>query len=102
MALARGTLTTSLTPVYISVGDTALTNAYFCNITGANVTIDIHLASDGTMGDITNVIYKSIMIPAFNTYVMDTEKIVLSDGDAVYAVASSNNAIVATFSFMRI
>lgn len=102
MALARSNVTTSPTPIYVSVGSTAITNAYFCNVTGTTVTIDIHLASAGTAGDNTNLIYKSLTIPAYNTFVMDTEKIVLGDGDAVYVSSSTSPAVVATITYLSI
>lgn len=102
MALARSNVTTSPTPIYVSVGSTAITNAYFCNVTGTSVTINIHLVSAGTEGDNTNLIYKSLVIPAYNTFVMDTEKIVLDNGDSIQVSASNSPAIVATVTYLSI
>ena len=102
MALARGSLTTTPTAVYTSTGQSAITNVYFCNTTSGPINLDVYLVTSGGLADVTNIIYQQVGIPAFDTFVMDTEKIVFDDGDAIYATASNSPAIVATVSYMRI
>lgn len=102
MALARGTLTTSPTAVYTSTGNSAITNVYFCNTTASPVEIDVHLATNGTLGDATNYIYRQVSIPAYDTFVLDTEKIVLANGDALYARATAAASVIATVSYLGI
>jgi hypothetical protein len=45
------------------------------------------------------MIYNNVNVVAKDTYVVDREKIVLSNGDAIYAYANINGNISATVSY---
>jgi len=102
MALVSTKLTTS--PVSIIAGTTtnkAITCAYLCNTTGSTVTISVYAVPNGaTVGNCP--IYNTLAIAAYDTAILDTEKIILGDGDAIYASASASNAIAMTISYVGI
>jgi hypothetical protein len=102
MALSRRTLTTSPSSVYTSAGQSALTNVHFCNNSASATVIDVYLASAGSTANVSNIVYTQVSIPAYDTFVMDTEKIILDDGDILFATAGSSSAVVATVSYLRI
>jgi hypothetical protein len=47
---------------------------------------------------ITTQIINQVEIPPTETFVMDTERLVLEDNDAIFAQSSLNNGITATIS----
>lgn len=104
MAIARATVPqTTAAAVYSSVGNTAISNVYFCNYSGATVTIDVYIVpDDSSLAGDENRIYKSVSIPASDTFVMDTEKLVFADGDMLQASCSAASAVTATISYVGI
>jgi len=103
MAIARATVPqTTPSAVYTSSGNTAISNAYFCNYSGSVVTIDVYIVpTAGTAGD-TNRIYKSLSIPAADTFVMDQEKLVFGAGEMLQVSCSAATAVTATISYVSI
>ena len=103
MAIARATVPQdTASAVYTSSGNTAISNIYFCNYSGAAVTIDVYIVPDsGTAAD-TNRIYKSLSIPAADTFVMDQEKLVFGNGEMLQVSCSAATAVTATISYVSI
>jgi hypothetical protein len=103
MAIARATVPqNTASAVYTSSGDTAISNAYFCNYSGTGVTIDVYIVpAAGTAAD-TNRIYKSLSIPAGDTYVMDQEKLVFGAGEMLQISCSAASSVTATISYVSI
>ena len=103
MAIARATVPqTTPSAVYTSSGNTAISNVYFCNYSGSTVTIDVYIVPSAGTADNTNIIYKTISIPAANTFVMDTEKLVFGSGEMLQASCSAASAVTATVSYVAI
>lgn len=93
---------TTPSAIYTSTNSTAITNVYFCNYSGSTVTVDVYLVPSGGSASNSTIIYKSISIPASNTFVMDTEKLILGNGDTLRASASAGSAVTATISYLSI
>ena len=93
---------TTPSAIYTSTNNTAVTNVYFCNYGGSSVTVDVYLVPNGGSAANTNIIYKTISIPAANTFVMDTEKLILGNGDSLQASASAATSVTATISYLSI
>lgn len=74
-----------------------VTAMYLCNTTASSVTANVYLVpSGGTPAACP--IYSNLTISAGDTHVSDTERIVLDNGDSIWANCSVNNAIVITVS----
>lgn len=102
MAISQAQVQTTPGNVYTSSGATAISNTYFCNYTSSAVTIDVYLVPNGDTANNDTIIYSTLSVPALDTFVMDNEKLVLSDGDAIYASCSSANSVNATISYVSI
>ena len=100
MSIVNRTLSTIPDPVYTSAGQTVVTLGYFCNIDSLAQNINIFLVPNGSSPDLTNIIYSNVQITSSDTMVMDMEKIILDNGDAMYANATANSAIVATIGYI--
>lgn len=100
MAITNKTLTNAdAQEVFTSMdpnGD-AVTTMYFCNTGVSDETFNIFLVPNGGTADPTlNIVYQEKPIAAGDTYVIDWEKLILSEGDGIYANCSAN--IIATVS----
>ena len=103
MAITQaGAVGTSATTVYTSSGTTAITCMFFMNDNAAARTLDIHVVQSGGTAGVTNKIIKTITIDPADTYVINLEKLVLSDGDTVQCLASAGSSIYATVSSVTI
>lgn len=99
MAIVSTQLTTSNANVVFgtSTSTKAITALYLCNVTGATQTANVFLVPAGA--DPANCrIYSNISIAGFDSYIADTERIVLETGDSMWANCSASNAIVMTLS----
>jgi hypothetical protein len=90
--------------VYAQTNQTrVITTIYLCN-TGANVaTANVYLvpASGNIISDANgNLIFTNLSIAAGDTYIVDSERIVLDTGDSIFANISSGTpgAVVMTVS----
>jgi hypothetical protein len=102
MALSQATLTGSASAVYTSSGNSAVTTMYLCNYSVSDRTVTIYLVpSAGTAGN-SNIIYKEVPIAAGDTYIIDTERLVLANGDSVQALASSTSSVTMTVSYVGV
>lgn len=80
-----------------STSTKAITALYLCNVTGTTQTANVFLVPAG--GTVENCrIYSNITIAGFDSYIADTERIILDAGDSVWANCSSTNGIVMTLS----
>ena len=101
MAISNTLLTTVVSNVYVSSGNTVVSVMYFCNTDATAKTFDLYAVPSGTTTINSNVqIYKSVQIQSNDTFVVDMEKIVLANGDTLRAAASANSAITATVSYV--
>jgi len=96
------TTITALDHVFEAAADTAVTSIHLCNITNSDAVIDIYLLpNDGstTVPTENNKIYNSLTIQATDSFVIDTEKMILSSGDKIYVQnADSSGQVIVTVS----
>ena len=96
------TTTGALDFVFQASADTAVTTIHLCNITSNDATINIYLLpSDGSTTTPTeaNKLYNTLTIQGTDTYVIDTEKMILTNGDKIYVESpDSSSSVVATIS----
>lgn len=110
MAIANGYIDATITELYRSTGGSnAVTTMIFCNyadtsnipgggnvLTDANTFMDLHIVKAGDSVNDSNKILHNVSIPAGETFIMDSERIVLDTDDKVMAQTTSP----ATISFM--
>lgn len=102
MAIQNLVIGTTPSAFYTSVGDSAVTCVYLCNTSNSSVTFSLHAVPAAGTPSSSNRIYDSVTLTAKDTYVIDMEKLVLSNGDALYAAASQASAITVTISAVTI
>jgi hypothetical protein len=74
-----------------------VTAMYLCNTTGSSVTANVYLVPAGGTAAACPI-YSNLTIAANDTHVSDTERIVLDNGDSIWANCSVNGAVVFTIS----
>ena len=93
-----GAIGTSATTVYTSSGQTVITAMFFMNDNVAARTLTIHVVQSGGSASASNIIVKDLSIDGADTYVINTEKIILDNGDTIQCVASVDSSIYPTIS----
>lgn len=104
MAITNTLITTGAAAnVYVSSGASAITAMYLCNVDTSARTFDIYVCPSGTIiTPLSTRIYSSVQIQSGDTYVVDTEKLILGSGDMIKANTSASNAIAMTISYIGI
>jgi hypothetical protein len=102
MAIKTSNVTTVATSIYSSTGSTATTVIHFCNYANNAATANVWVVPSGSSANSINMIYTNVTITSFNTMVIDTEKLILGNGDAIYANCSANLSVGATISYIGI
>ena len=96
------TTITALDHVFAATADTAVKSIHVCNITTSDAVVDIYLLpNDGstTVPTENNKIYNSLTIQGSDSYIIDTEKMILSNGDKIYVQnADSTGQVIVTIS----
>ena len=108
MALTSTQLTDFFTSIYTSTDDSATTVIYLCNTSSNAVFVTVCLVPRSTVADDQlNAIYYNIPISSNDTYIIDTEKIILEHGDSIQARINSGyvlgiTKVIATVSSISI
>jgi hypothetical protein len=63
---------------------------------------DLHLVASGDAKSNTNMVIRSLQLPAGETFTFDSEKIVLEAGDKIVALGESPTNLVATVSYLEV
>lgn len=104
MAIINTLLTTSPANIFVSSGNTVVSTMYFCNTTGASVNLNVYLigytGGNLAVADGNVQIYHDVLIAGGDTFVVDMEKLVLSNTDLIQANAT--NSVTATVSYVGI
>jgi hypothetical protein len=105
MAIAQKTVSSDITAnnwLFKASADTAVTTIHLCNITSSDATVNVYLLpDDGSSAGPTenNKLYNNLLIQAEDSYIIDTEKLILSSGDKIFVETPDSAAsIVATIS----
>ena len=103
MAITQvGAIGTGATTVYTSSGTTAITCMFFMNDNASARTLSVHVVQSGGTTSSTNQLVKNISIDPADSYVINLEKLVLSNGDTVQCLASVGSSIFPTVSSVTI
>jgi hypothetical protein len=105
MAVINANLTTTAQAIYTSSGQTVVTLLYFCNITGSTKLANLYVvpSSQSSVGAQTyNQIYANYAITTSDTLVVNTEKFILNNGDALYANSNASPSLTATIGYINL
>ena len=116
MAITNNFIDATFTTLYTSTGDTAVTSMIFCNyadvdnisspdgsvLTDADTFLDLHIVPNGGSASDQNKILHQLKIPAGETFIMDSERLVLENGDTIVAQTTSPATVSATISTVAV
>ena len=104
MPIALGNIANTLSTVYTSSGDTAVTFLSICNYSAGNVTANVYVVPSGEIASNLTTVLSQIEIAANDTYQFyaGNEKLVMSNGDSVVADANVDNAVTTVTSYTGI
>lgn len=104
MSIQSKALDTAVSSIYTATGaeGNVVSVAYFCNRNGSATTFNLYLVQNGFTANANNVVYSNKTITAGDTYILELEKIILSNGDSLQANANVANSVVATVSTLGI
>lgn len=83
--------TSTATPAYTASGEVAVTVIYICNTSGSDGDVDVYLVPNGDIVGAQHLIYKNLIIRSNDTYIIDTEKLILGNGDKIYIAAPDSS-----------
>ena len=99
MAISNSQITKTTSSVYTASGQQAITTAIFCNVSDTTATsVDVYAVPFGQSAGVRTQIMKGIALPPGETFVLDTERLILEDQDALFARAEDNNVVTVTVS----
>jgi hypothetical protein len=98
MTIRNTQIATIPTQIFLADGQQAITTMIFCNITTQTNLLSVYAVPFGSNADITTQILQDVEIPPAETFVMDTERLILEDNDSIFALSLFNNGITATIS----
>lgn len=79
----------------------AITTMFFCNQSVTDAVLDLHIVPGPSPFSDNSQVMKSLPLPATETFVFDAEKLILQDGDRIYATVDIPSAVVATISSVK-
>ena len=92
--------TSTATAAYTAAGDVAVTVIYICNTSATDGDVDVYLVPNGQSVGSQHLIYKNLIIRSNDTYIIDSEKLILASGDKIYIAAPDSagefNATIST------
>ena len=102
MSIEQQPITTSTATLFTSSGANAITAIYLMNDHSNTVTVQLHVVTDGdTIGN-SNKIIKNLQIAAGDTFVIDTEKLLLDNNDKIQATADVDSVCYSTISYIGV
>jgi hypothetical protein len=102
MSIAQQTITIAGSTLYTSTGGSAITAMFFMNNHSSTVVIQLHVVKNGDGISATNKIIKDLSIAAGDTYIIDTEKLLLDNGDSIRATADVDSVVNVTTSYIGV
>lgn len=102
MSIINTGLTTVISNIYVSSGNTVISAMYFCNYSASTISFNLYAVPDGSTDGSSTIIYNNVQLAANDTYVIDWEKLVLGNGDTLRANASANTSVTSTVSYIGV
>ena len=84
--------TTTGSAAFTATADTAVTVIYITNKSNADGTVDVYVAPNGASVSANHLVYSQLTVKARDTYIIDTEKMILETGAKIYIAAPDSAA----------
>jgi hypothetical protein len=95
--------TTNNTTVYTSAGESGITTLIICNHHATtDAIVDVFVVPSGNSVGDANQILKGLTIVGSDTFVMDMEKLILSNGDFIVVKSNAANVVNSVISSMAV
>ena len=85
MALTSTIITPTIANIYVSNGSNAVTTMYFCNTGSIPILFNVYAVPKNYQPGIQTLIYYNVPLTSHDTYVVESEKLILDDGDTIRA-----------------
>ena len=93
MAITNFQVGTGLGSAAFTAGaETAITVIYITNKTDGDGTVDVYVVPNGGSVSANHLVYSQLTIKARDTYILDTEKMILETGAKIYIAAPDSAA----------
>jgi len=102
MAITNANILATATTVYTSTGNTVVSTLHLCNQGGATTLVSLNLVPNGGTAGANNIVYANLNIAALDTYVIETERFILGNGDFISCTANVANNVIATTTYTSI
>ena len=77
---------------FTASADTAVTVIYITNKSETDGTVDVYVTPNGASVSENHLVYTQLSVKARDTYIIDTEKMILENGAKIYIVAPDSAA----------
>jgi hypothetical protein len=84
--------TTTGSAAFTASEDTAVTVIYITNKTDGDGTVDVYVVPNGASVSDQHLVYSQLTIKARDTYIIDTEKMILESGARIFIAAPDSAA----------
>lgn len=108
MAITNFTPTTDTSnPAYTASNTVAVTVMYLCNTNtttpGGDATVNVYVVPNGETVGVQHKILSDLTVRGSDTYVMDTEKLILDNGDRIFVeTPDSSGGLAVTISTIEV
>jgi hypothetical protein len=98
MTIATAQVTSSVSAIYTSSGNTAITSLTMCNWGPNQVYANLYVVPNGQLASTTNIALSNVLIPSGETaqLYMFAEKLLLGPSDTIRANTSANTLTAIT------
>jgi hypothetical protein len=83
---------TTGTEAFAASADTAVTVIYITNKTSSDGNVDVYVVPNGQTVSENFKVYNNLSIKATDTYIIDTEKMILGNGDKIFIASPDSSA----------
>jgi|TARA_E500000318_G_C3381662_1_gene142449 hypothetical protein len=84
--------TTTGSAAFTASADTAVTVIYITNKTDGDGTVDVYVVPNGATVSANHLVYSQLTVKARDTYIIDTEKMILESGARIFIAAPDSAA----------
>ena len=98
MTIATANVTTTISNVYVSVGNTAITSLTLCNWGPSDATANLYVVPSSASFTTTNQMLANLSVTSGDTYQLYAagEKLLLGPGDSIQVIANANTISAVT------
>ena len=104
MSIKTAAVTNSVSNVYVSGGNTAITSLTINNYTANTISANLYAVPAGYTANTQNLILTNLQFTGYETYQLyqAAEKVLLANNDSIQAVANSNGNLNIVVSYTSV